>query len=494
MLPNPATYSYSAFLAEDELARQRAIRRARAFSTGRQYVKLTERLRSFLQDTLGGTGDDSALLRLNICKTIERAVTERLVVKGFDSEDDALSAWARNLWQRNRMDARADDVHEMCIRDGEAFVLVSYDNDAKMPRFTPHPRYVSAADGLLLDNDGYGIKAFYQDDDDSQAMLFATKRWHEVRYVNGERVTRERITYYYPNKVEKYELKGGLELVPIRDEGDTAWPVPWVDANGNPLGIPVAHVKNANLDAEAWEAIPLQNAINKTLTDLLAAGDMTAFRVLVALGWKPVDGNGNPITFQPGTVIGSEKPDAKVKVVDGADLGNILGVIDSLIAKAAMVTDTPVSRFTLTRQVAAEGTQKQQDGPLLGKIRKRHALIGNGWEDALYIARTLETAFGSEALNPDALLSIQWESAEVRDADGEVSRLEAKQRLGVPQEQLWLEAGYSQEQIDKWLKDKAKAEQDAHDRAVALATGAMPQQTGAPNAPQPNTRNNQSNG
>lgn len=483
---NPVSLSLAQSLSLDEQARYRAIRRARAYDSGQQFVALTDRLRAFLSDDLARNAPDSALLRLNVIATVNNAVTERLIVKGFTSGSSTFQDFAKDVWQRNRMDARADDVHEMVIRDGECFVLVSYDFDAKLPRFTPHPRYVEpdSSDALTLDDDGYGMRAFYQDDDDNGVMLYATKRWTEVQYVEGrngiERKTRRRITYYYPDRIEKYAITvAGLREEPITDPADNGqWPLPWV-MNGKPLGIPVVHFKNANLAPEAWEAIPVQNSINKTFVDLMAASDATAFRVLIALGWEPVDADGAPLAIAPGSWVGTTNKDGKVQVVDPADLTGLLNLWDSLIVKAAMVTDTPVSRFQLTGQVAAEGTQKQQESALLGKIRKRHSLIGNVWEDVLYIARTLHNAFGAGGLDETALVACDWESAAVRDETEELARAETKLRIGIPQQQIWAELGYSEEQITQFEKaNQQKADAEAA-RAAQQSAGAMPQQTGA---------------
>lgn len=476
MLPsplNPVDTSYLRFLVEDEQARQRAIRRARAYAQGKQFVALTERLRAFLSDDSAHLSD-SDLLRLNVCHTVIRAVTERLIVRGFTSANEGLQTWAGDVWQRNRMDARADDAHEMAIRDGECFVLISWDNAAGLPRFMPHPRYVEAGNSTdLLDGDGYGIKAFYQDDDDNGTMLYAVKRWYEVLYADGKRSTRQRATVYYPNRVEKYEVKN-TELVKIRDAGDAEWPLPWVDSAGNPLGIPVAHFKNANLSSEHWEAIPLQNAINKTLIDLLASSDMTAFRILIALGWNPVDEDGNPLPINPGSWLGTTNKDAAVQVVDGANLDNQLSLLDSLILKVAQATDTPVARFITTKSIAGEGTQKAQETPLLGKLRKRQVLFGNAWEDCFYIARKLHNTYSTQgALDEAALLFTAWEPASVRDEGAELDRALKKQSLGIPFEIIIAELDYDDAELAQMLQYRQQAEQ----RQVDLAN-AMPQQTG----------------
>lgn len=457
--------------AFDEAARQRAIARARRYHDGRHFVKLTDRLRTFLRDV--GGEDDGTYLHLNICRTVVMAIAERLMVARFDSNNETFQAWINNVWKQNNMDIVQDEAHEAALRDGETFLIVGWDADAGRPRITHHLRYVDAAfdsgsrslDMAVSSNTGVGVKVFYEDDDPSLPMKYASRRWmEEYQDVTKRWRKRQRCTLYYPDRIEKYVRDGSWQ--PIRDEGDVSWPIPWVDDAGRPIGIPVVHMRNAGLVAEAWEAIPLQNAINKTLVDLLTAGDTTAFKVLVALGFFPTtDGQmpnetgSNVWKIEPGSWVGTRNADASVQVIPGEDLEKLIAPINQLIYWAAMVTDTPVSRFITTRQIAAGETLKQQEGPLLNKIRKRQVLFGDAWERVAKIAGKLDTLFGrsQSSYTDDISLECRWEPAEVRE-DMEVYKILQIKRsyLGVPLEQIWKEAGYTDDEIRAMKRMKAE--------------------------------------
>lgn len=469
--PNLADLAYLISASLDEQARQAAIVRARNYHDGRQFVRLTDRLRQFLRDVPGA--QDSDCLRLNICRTVVQAVIERLLVQHFLCADDATAAWAWQIWQVNRMDVGQDEIHEATIRDGEAFVLVSWNNATSTPRFVPHPRYTametetehgtSMATTALQRayageaGEGAGCMASYPDDDLSQPMERASKRWtEEYRDAQGRRKARQRLTVYYPDRVEKYVLGGSWQ--PITDSPDEPWPIPWLARDGTALGIPVIHFRNQGLRCEAWDAIPLQNAINKLLIDLMSASDETAFRIFYALGFVPTTDGAPPKADQsnwwklrPGEIVGTSRAasEAAFGAVDGADLRTLMEPLNQLIYYAAMVTDTPVSRFITTAQVAAEGTLKQQEAPLINKIRKRQSLLGNGWEDVLTMARRLHNVFSAApALDETALISCAWEPAETRDEAAHIASVALKrEKLAIPVEQAWREAGYSEEQI-----------------------------------------------
>lgn len=453
----------------DERARQQAIIRARHYHSGQHHVKLTDRLRLFLRDMAGG--QDYEYLRLNITHTIVTAVVERLVVEQWMSADDALADFAQQVWTHSGGATMADDAHTWAVRDGEAFILVDWDVDANLPILVVHPRYVDAAlddplgtsfgndTSLPMSGQGYGCVATYPDDDMSRPPLRVVKRWTEIDSVTGKR--RQRMTAYYPDRVEKFTLTPQRQ--PVTDYPGEPWPLPLV-YNGAPLGIPVVPLYNPGAACEAWEAIPIQNAINKTLIDLIAAGDMTAFRILFASGWLPTT-NGQPpdgtngLPVNPGQWVGSMNPDAKLQSVEGADLGRIADTIERLIQWAAMVTDTPVARFTLTRQIASADTLKAQEGPLVRKVEKRQALFGTQWAQVMRIAARLTALYAPAQISPadpDSDLLVQWTPAATPDplADLEVLRLK-REALGIPRQQLWREAGYTEDQITQMLADSA---------------------------------------
>lgn len=473
-------------LAADEADLQRDIIKARDYHDGQQFVALTERLREFLGGDTSDTAQDHNRLRVNVTRIVTTAVTERLLVSGFDSNEQGIAepvkdetgapkldgdgapltqavkpaaAWAWEVWQANRMDAKQGRVHIATCRDGESFVIVDWDNEAKRPRFTPHLRFVDQSLTSATGADvGEGCRAFYQNDDEDQQLLYVTKRWTEVVTTTGQRQQRQRLTIYYPDRIEKYSGFSGA-WAPFQDAGDMAWPIPWIGKDGLPLGIPVAHFRSS-AGMEAREAWPAQNAINYLCVLELTAADMTAFRILVAIGWKPEDADGNPLEIAPGTWVGTPFKEGKVQDIPPADIGPISNLIEGWVFRAAMVTDTPVSRFITTKQIAAEGTQKQGDGPLVNKVRGRQGEIGNGWEDCMRMALRLANTFGAGGLDEGVLFYTSWDPAEVRDRDKEIERAQKLLAIGVPQRQVWIELGYDAAQVEEWAADAEARRQE----------------------------------
>jgi hypothetical protein len=452
-----AELAYAQWQAEEELEQQRNVLLARDYFEGDVELPLTDRQLLYL-----GYRKSDNQFSMNFCRPVVKAVYERLIVKGFDSADKTFSGWATSLWQANRMDSISSDVALAAVRDGETFVIVSWDADEKRLIFTPHERFTDPQ----VEGSGYGCRAIYPDNDPSQPMKCAVKRWTETTGVGynadagGSRQTRQRMTVYYPDRLERYAMGKGGEWEPYQEDRQS-FPTPWRDQNQKPLGIPVVHFRNSGGNSELWDAIPIQDAIHKSALDLLAAQDTAGFPLLIARGFNlttdgaiPASDGSNLLKLAPGSWIGTPDAAQDVRRLEGADLDKMLRVVDSLIIKLAQVTDTPVNRFQMTGQIAAAETLKQQDSPLLAKVRSRQSKFGDAWEDCLYMARKLANLYGGAGLNEDSLIETQWEPAEARDETAEIERLAVKaEKLGIPKRQIWKEAGYNDAQIEAMLAE-----------------------------------------
>lgn len=440
---------------EDEKRAQGVIVLARRYYDGVQVVMMTTRQKAWLDLHPGKTQ-----FVVNVSATVVDAVVERLRVTGFEvmagagdagdaSDETASLLW--DWWTDNRMDALQVEVHRAAVRDGEAFVLTAWNNGAARPDFVFHPRFVDKQAG----GDGFGMWMEYEHGDPYGQPLRAVKQWTE-RQANGQVRTRQ--THYYPERIEKWVQDGDWK--PIQDEGDAGWPLAWVMPDGSPIGIPVAHFRNPGSRSELADVIPLQDALNKAWLDIMAASDSTAFRMLVVLGFVPTtDGNepaadgSNLLQVAPGQMLATRKKpgDVSVESIEPASLEPLLNVEERIVYRVAQVSDTPLSRFQFTRQVAAEGTLRQMDAPLIAKIELRQTLFGNAWEDCMESARRQAAAFGGMAVDLVTNVGAVWAPAMVRDDETMIKTAQGKQALGVPEAQLWSELGYDAQQIDEML-------------------------------------------
>ncbi len=63
-------------------------------------------------------------------------------------------------------------------------------------------------------------------------------------------------------------------------------------------------------------------------------------------------------------------------------------------------------------------TLREEEAPLLAKVRSRQTCFGNSWADVMSMAARLQAAFGPDGraadVDPDAPIETLWEAAEPR--------------------------------------------------------------------------------
>lgn len=449
---SPVEMAYLDWLVRSVEAEQKSILESRNYYNGAQAEFLTALVRDFL-----GLHEDNPFT-LNVCETIVTAVANVLNVTGFDTNEKvdkggnkAQSVWAARVWEKNKMDSLQDVVHEFALADRETFVIVEWDEEMQLPRLVHNQRFIDV--GVVSEGangDGMGVWMVYENDDIYQKPMYAVKQWVETTWTAGgipHTVTRR--TVYYSDRIERFVYDGG-GWKPFEDENVQAIQSN-LDKQGNPLGIPVIHFKNKGYRAEHWKAIPMQDAINKTLVDILAGNDLTAFKSFFAVGFIPTtdgkalaaDGS-NAFSIGPGVINGvaNAKDGATLQEIEGADMGPMMETLIKLVTLTAQITDTPVSRFVITAQIASEETIEAQNDALDKKAEDRRGLFGDSWSQVMIIARKITNLNTAEALNEEVEITTTWRHDRTLKELGQKREI-----LGIPQEQLWQEAGYTPEQI-----------------------------------------------
>ena len=379
--------SYLSWLESQETERASKYTMFRNYYDGDHLTQLTARMRKFLELK----ADQE--FNLNACPIVVDALAEKLKVSGFDCDDkpDLLREW----WQRNRMDAVQAVVHLAAVRDGDTYLLVEWDNEQGKPRFTQENAY----DGTQ------GVHVVYSDERRVMPVV-AIKRWIVT---SGQNIKTRRTNLYYPDRIEKYSDGGTGQSWQQFNEDGQPWPIPWA------FGIPVVHFRNKDQgysygESELEDVTPIQNGLNKTFIDLLAAADTTGFQMYTATGVDKA-----PETVAPGMMLWSTDQNVRYGAIPPADLSGLLALKDSVMADIGKLTRTPLSFFQLTGQVAAAGTLKEQRSGLIAKSLDRQVTFGNSWEDALYLARRLHNAYGAGKLKEDAEISTLWSDDEKPD-------------------------------------------------------------------------------
>jgi len=493
---NVAQNTYLNWIAQEEVNRQAQVRTYRSYYDGDPPSMMTSRQAEYLNL------DRDKSVGVNVCAVIVDSLSERLEVTGFNvtakgaqegeenSQANALGTMLDGWWQDNRMDGTQGWVHTAAARDAEAFVVVEYDEDEERPSISHDYAY----DGTS------GVKVHMKPGTYNK-VAFASKRWIET---TSDGNTTQRLNMYFPNRIEKWASKSvssgrteafwtplesnELQRVVLTDDAGTAYEAAvawWTDDGtqiGKPLGVPVIPFINRDDGtgrglSELDNALPIQDAINKTFLDLMAAADMTGWQMYWNSGKVPAGG----FKVYPGAMLPvvphNEQIPAAIGVISAGDLSQLINLWHSLIAVLSGVTGTPQSRFSPAAIQPSEGTQQQEEGALIAKTKDRQKTWGNAWEDVMRMAIKVAAAYGDIGM-PDLkslTISTVWADAIPRNETNHINSLAVKgDKLAVPQEQLWQEAGYSDAQIKKW-KAESMRRQAAQRLADARAKAQAPQ-------------------
>lgn len=435
---------------------------------GEHKTQLTERERKYLE---------ASGLRFaeNFVETIVDVMCERLSVIGFGIGDkEALSEHADDSWQRNRMDDKQSTVHNQTAVKGDAFVIVDIDPATLRARYTWNP--------------SDRVKVCYSDDSDD--MEYAVKVWNTsaVSFVNprGQRITRMNI--YWPDRIERYFTLAST------DEGNTntwmryveldeqyglpaGWPIPWTDAAGEPLGIPVVHFKNKPRGnrygrSDVRGIIPQSDGLNKMVLDL--------FNVQDQQGWPQRHATGinsdTALEVAVGEFLTTTAENAKFGQFDAADPRPTLETIASTLQRMAAQSRTPLHLLMMGGTLPSGESLKTAEAPLIKKIKDRQVTLGSAWEDVTAMGFKLEQTFGSLPQEYDPIedtIEVKWDDPQSRNETAFLGDLETKLRIGVAKDTVLREAGYDPDE-EREKREADQAEEDARlDAEVARMTAGM---------------------
>ena len=403
--------SANAWLADQQMLAEK-VALCRQYVEGDHRANLTPQMRQMLRIANSGSLNE---FNDNLCPIIVSTRVDRLTLQRVEADTDAGSEWAAGLFRANRLDALQVDVHNATIRDGRTFVLVdmeTLEDGTTRPRLTHEPAF----DG------SYGIIPFYATDADRR-MLFAVKLWRLSRKETGDTV---RVNVYHDDRIERYITPSTDSMTLVPYDADGQEPVlPWVDAAGKPLGVPLVEFRNHDSISEIENVIPLQDALNRTLVSMVMTAELTAFPIRVLIGDLA------PAALTPGTILSYFAKDGNGKPVPPTSeltlqwlqsirleqwaQGDIVPYIEQarfLKDEIFAVTNTPDEGASSN---SSGESLKQREIKLLGQLARFQVKNGNAWEDAFWLAHRLQAAFGMQQPPAVAALDAKWKDAQVRN-------------------------------------------------------------------------------
>lgn len=373
-------------------------------------------------------GDRLKSFRDNLCKTCVRAPADRMEVLGFSSEkNSAVYKQSWETWKHSEMPKISRRIHKDAFKQGDAFLLVwaGEDGSARMVRQDPKQCTV-----------------FY--DAETNKVIRGVKQWQgEDKFVY--------LTLYYADRIEKYisknkQSEGNMLEKPQAFEPRIIEGEPW--PLENPYGVnPMFHfgLETSILD----DVIPLNDALNKELSDLLVASESNSLRQRWTSGIsyeRDIETGKEIIPFERASQwFTTQDPAGKFGEFQDASLQDFLAVCDNFRNEIANVAGIPQYYFRL-------GTGDFPSGEALTKAESRFSSLikdaqldlGETWSNAVALAMTIDGI----KVNPDSL-ETQWSPAAPMSDNEKVDLAIKKKQIGVSDRQNLAEIGYGDADITR---------------------------------------------
>ena len=363
----------------------------------------------------------------NWCSVVVDSVKERIELDSFEVPE-AASKDLDDIWTRNLLDLESDDLHEAALVTGEAYLVVQQSEDG-VDMFYNDPRL---------------CHVFYESDNPRKKRM-AAKMWagDDDKY---------HLTLYYSDRFEKYISQADAENV--TDAANFVLQEDGIVPNESAI-IPVFHyiLSKRVIKGDLNDVIPLQNAINKLLTDMMVVGDYGSFpqRYIISNAevgklknspneiWAIPSGDG----AGQGTSVGQFQP---------ADLSNYLHSINQLAGDISRITRIPKHYFYSEGGDPSGEALIAMEAPLNRKVQDRIERFEPVWKEAMSYALHLS---GHEVDVQE--ITVRWERVETIQPRTQAEIRSLGVQAGIPLITLLKDEGWSETEIEDLLADQKLA-------------------------------------
>ncbi len=421
----------------------------------RDYYESEQPLNFATEEFIETVGDDFSDLRSNWMEVVVEAMEERLDIQRIrirDEEGNVDEELSNEVWRillLNELEQLENDTYNGALVEGRSYIIVWPDEEL----------------GARVDYQPAQNMWVTYHPQDSKVIDRAIKRW--VTPDGGQRLTLYTRDFLYKYKIEPQGRNTNPDDVQPRDTGwipldtaetgDPAWPLP------NPFGeVPIVEFWNRGRKSELKNLIPLQDALNMSLREVLVANEFQAQRLVYIIssnkepdgGWLASPGNVwhiQPEVDWEGNVIPTQ-----VGSIEPSESTSILATVETFLQHIAAISRTPSYYFYLSSKQGGRGDAPSGEAlrvtetGLLKKVQKVQSLWDLRW---LRVARLITMALSQSSEAPRSLLgetvwthpmshflAILLEEARMMIED-----------LGLPPVVAWRHVGLTEEQIEEAL-------------------------------------------
>lgn len=456
---NPTAWAVKAFRDD----------RATAYSRYRAYIEGEQPLMFAMDKFRRAFGRLFEPFAYNRCGSVVDAHADRIRVAGFGSDNETLAQLAEDLWQRTGMDTHEGAIEADATGLGDAHLLVQVDPTTGEVQYWPQsPEQIR----VHYDTERPGVRDL------------AAKMWKD------EDTERMHLNLYFADRIEKYRTVTKAHSVPTsarafepyQPDGDTEWPVRLRVTDTVPIFSVHNNARvNSYGTSELRDVLPLQDALNLSLSEQLIAGQFAASPQWVLLNYiaqvsddgslseadrmleRFVAGVGQLATIPPNS---PDEAEPKVAEFSAANLAQYDLVAEKWDVRIGRVTRVPIHYITGETKAQSGRAKRLDEAPFVAKLTDRTRERGPVYAEAQAYGLRLE---GVSV--PSGALRVNFEPvAPLSDEDiWDIAMLQMQ--VGWPLAAIAREMGRDPDEITQILREK-REEADA--AMLDLGTFASP--------------------
>jgi hypothetical protein len=382
----------------------------------------------------------------NRCEAVVDAHADRLQVAGFGADDEVISQRAMDLWDANHMDVREGHIESDAFGLGDSYVIVE-----------KHPERNQTYMWVQNPNT---VRVHYADDVPGMVDL-ASKTWkNDDGY--------QRLNMYYAGRIEKYiSRQRAITAMPNAgsfERYDSA-DGPWEFALAVPGIVPVFPFHNNGRTngygrSELRNVLPLQDALNKAMTDLFVASEFAAWPQRVLIGVEPAaegDQTLNRYTAGIDRILTLFAPDAKIGEFSAANIAQYIAIIEYVDQSIARTARIPAHYLNGISGNISGRALRAAEVYWVKKLQDRQKAF------SVPIAEAVSYGLALDGLNVEpGKLRVNWDSVTAMTEDDQMDLAVMKKReLEMSLETVLRELGYEPDQITQILEEKRRATDEA---------------------------------
>lgn len=387
----------------------------------------------------------NARFNQNWCAVIVDSVLDRISLKGWTVQSEAENLILSEIWDKQHLQLEAFDAHQAAEVTGESFIIIE-ESDLQ-------------PSGLeIFYNDPRLCHMFY-DSANPKVKRMACKWWQadDKKYY---------LNLYYPDRIEHWVTRSTMRYQPTSATQFVQLIEPAADVNPFEPKIPVFHLRTSRrvLASGLVNAITIQDAVNKLLSDMMVAAEFGAFKQR----WLITNADTTGLKNSPNE-IWSIPPDedgkTQVGQFDATDLTGYLAAMDKLANSLATITRTPKPYFVEVGSGISGDALIAMEAPLTKKVGQREENYGVTWQEIgafILNYRSPGTTVAENQIKPT--WKIETTVQPVSQATARKTSVEA----GIPLKTELRREGWSEPELDQLDKDAKEAKKEQTSTAQAL--------------------------